>query len=65
MAKITLDTIADWMELHGHPSYNREIRKLRKAYETGCFPVPLNDLIQEIQQEALDRYNDWASDPLD
>lgn len=61
--KINLDTIADWMAERGDFSYANKIYRLRQQWPADDFN--LQTLIREVQQEAMDRYNDWVSDPLD
>lgn len=62
--KVNLDTVADWMAEHGEFSYAERIAKL-KFWQNSYNNKITDELIREIQEEAMDRYNDWVSDPLD
>jgi hypothetical protein len=69
-----------WMAKHGHPGYANEIQALEATKwetigEAGRYwqlcpfthatIMKIQAEIAEVQQVALDRYEDWASDPLD
>lgn len=68
--------IIEWMTEHGHSGYATEISDLerKKADLAAVFSntslvrqmltEDYNKQIEEIRQEAQDRYDDWASDPL-
>jgi hypothetical protein len=77
---MTADKAVEWMTKHGRPGYANEIEALRATrnevigdagrYWQDC-PFTQETLrkidaeIEEVKQAALDRYDDWASDPLD
>ncbi len=76
-SRITLDTIADWMADHGRTCYVNMIEEVRCTmneieaeggrYGKFC-PFVQEQLakcraeIEDIQQSAYDRYQDWATD---
>ena len=63
--KVNHDTITDWMAERGEFSYANRIATLKTRYHFNLDPFVIDELIREVQQEAMDRYNDWVSDPLD
>lgn len=76
---MTREQAVVWMTKHGHPGYANRINALQASihehigdagrYWQDC-EATMNIIksiraeIVEIEQAALDRYEDWASDPL-
>ena len=60
--RINLETVVDWMAERGEFGYVNRIQKLRESHRWD--DPNLDTRINEIRQEAMDRYNDWVSDPL-
>jgi hypothetical protein len=56
----------EWFEKHGHPGYKNRVMELQAQLADASYHrmLELNHQIDEVLQEAKDRYDDWASDPL-
>lgn len=64
---MTADRAVEWMAERGRTGYRERIATLTAAM--AC-PMPSTErdtlaaMIEEEKRDALDRYEDWASDPL-
>jgi hypothetical protein len=71
--------VLEFMHSHGHTGYMTRIKDLQARFdevqaeagpngylcpETQRQLDQINEEIDEVGQEAVDRYDDWASDPL-
>lgn len=67
--------VIKWMTENGHPGYAAEIAVI-EGMKPDILASPfadirklaldfLNDKIEQVRQEAQDRYDDWKTDPLD
>ena len=66
--------IVEWMNSNGHPGYKNRILKLKEQIEAVLASnhvsqpdrvvANLYNEIEEVKDEAEDRYRDWASDGL-
>ena len=69
---MTEDKVIGWMADRGHVGYGNAIKALEAKINSLGFQRDLLDdevrhaeaEIAEIKRAALDRYEDWASDPL-
>lgn len=60
------DWIIDWMTGQGRPGYATRIKALQAklATATEAEREQLEREINDVKQEAQDRYDDWKTDPL-
>lgn len=71
--------VLEFMHAHGHTSYLGRINELQSTFDevqaeagpngylcpdTQSRLDKIDDAIWEVAREAVDRYDDWASDPL-